>query len=516
MNKYTDIKHYGTILDTDIISHNDHDKMIIESLKNAYMSKLKGPESADSDHPVLNFPLVSTEPEDEYDGIPIFSNAFPWLFPGGIGDINCNKKKDYGYVQKWASTMVHYFDGRFIRDGTWCFYALNYVQRHQNNISGGFFVRDFIKTNRPSDIEELKAQIQKGDYSFIDKLIYFSSKVRGSDSYWRLKKSQLYTWVYWHIEKGHGAPSLFITLSCAEYYWPDIKRLIEDRVSHTETNSEKSHIDINTKQKRMKAVNQYSIVVQEYFITRVKDWMESFAKDILKVQHYYTRFEFAKGRGEIHAHILAIADNKDTLVAAYRAETEKEKVEVLSQYAHNVLGLTSQFPASDEEENNENAEKQNPAEKRLSEIENHEIDKLHLCNTSQTHKCGDYCMRINTKYKQNQRRFCRAGCGYEQTPGTCDTPGFPINEINVIKKDDKGTKKLYLKRDHTRMIQTSMKTLQSWRSNCDIQLILYDSDPNNPDLGELSKVTDYIVSYACKRNCTHEAEKQALLDIVFR
>jgi hypothetical protein len=39
--------------------------------------------------------MVSKEPEDEYDGLPIFSNAFPWLFPGGIGDINCNKKKEF-------------------------------------------------------------------------------------------------------------------------------------------------------------------------------------------------------------------------------------------------------------------------------------------------------------------------------------------------------------------------------------------------------------------------------------
>jgi hypothetical protein len=66
------------------------------------------------------------------------------------------------------------------------------------------------------------------------------------------------------------------------------------------------------------------------------------------------------------------------------------------------------------------------------------------------------------------------------------------------------------------MIQTSLKTLQSWRSNCDVQLILYDSDPRNPDLSELAKVTDYVVSYACKGNCTHEAERQALLDIVYR
>ena len=41
-------------------------------------------------------------------------------------------------------------------------------------------------------------------------------------------------------------------------------------------------------------------------------------------------------------------------------------------------------------------------------------------------------------------------------------------------------------------------------------------DLRNPDLCELSKVTDYVVSYACKGNATHEAEKQASFDIVTR
>jgi hypothetical protein len=39
-----------------------------------------------------------------------------------------------------------------------------------------------------------------------------------------------------------------------------------------------------------------------------------------------------------------------------------------------------------------------------------------------------------------------------------------------------------------------------------VQLLLYDSDPRNPDLYEISKVTDYIVSYACKGNSKMETE----------
>jgi len=468
---------------------------------------------------ILPFPTVSREPEDEYNGLPIFSNAFPWLFPGGIGDINYSKKKENGYVQKWAKAMVYYYDGRFVKDPTWCFYALNYMQRHQNNVSGGFFIRDFITSNKPSNLDALKEQISRKDYSFVDKLIYFSSKIRGSDSYWRLKKSQLYTWVYWHIEQGHGPPTLFITLSCAEYYWPDVKNLLIDRIKKSSDNSDNRYEDkMTSKAAIMKAVNQYSIVVQEYFTMKVKDWMETYAAQVLKVKHWFARFEFAKGRGEIHAHILAIADNMDVYIKAHKAATLSDKTEILASYAQKTLGLTSNIATNNCEYSNpkERFSTKNPATINFCSVEDNDTDKLKLCLSCQTHKCGDYCMKYNTKTKSKKLRYCRAGCGYETKEGACDTPGYDLHENNQIRRDDKGTCRLMLQRNNPRMIQTSMKVLQSWRSNCDVQLIIYESDPKNPDLTELAKVTDYVVSYACKGNCTHDAEKQALLDVIIR
>jgi len=468
----------------------------------------------------LPFPNVSKEPEDEYHGLPIFSNAFPWLFPGGIGDINYNKKKENGYVQKWVKAMVYYHDGRFVKDPTWCFYALNYMQRHQNNVSGGFFIRDFITSNKPSSLDALKEQISRKDYTFVEKLIYFSSKIRGSDSYWRLKKSQLYTWVYWHIEQGHGPPTLFITLSCAEYYWPDVKKLLKDRIKNSFDTSDNNYDDmLTTKAAIMKAVNQYSIVIQEYFTLKVKDWIETYAAQVLQVKHWFVRFEFAKGRGEIHAHILAIADNMNVYIKAHEAPTTTEKTEILASYAQNVLGLTSKIATNQDECRKQTKDRfgsDNPATLSFCSVTDIDKDKLQLCLSCQTHKCGDYCMKYNTKNKSKKQRYCRAGCGYETKEGACDTPGFDMHQDNLIKKDDKGTCRLLLERNNPRMIQTSMKVLQSWRSNCDVQLIIYESDPKNPDLSELAKVTDYVVSYACKGNCTHDAEKQALLDVILK
>ncbi len=75
-------------------------------------------------------------------------------------------------------------------------------------------------------------------------------------------------------------------------------------------------------------------------------------------------------------------------------------------------------------------------------------------------------------------------------------------------KDVRGFNRLELPRNNKRTVQSSLYLLQGWRANCDIQLILYDSDPTNPDCEELAKVTDYVVAYASKGNYSLQGEKE--------
>jgi len=71
-------------------------------------------------------------------------------------------------------------------------------------------------------------------------------------------------------------------------------------------------------------------------------------------------------------------------------------------------------------------------------------------------------------------------------------------------------------RNHPRLNQTSMFALQSWRANCDIQVLIYDTDPAHPDPSEISKVTDYVVAYACKGNATLAVERKHVKDFTLR
>ena len=90
------------------------------------------------------------------------------------------------------------------------------------------------------------------------------------------------------------------------------------------------------------------------------------------------------------------------------------------------------------------------------------------------------------------------------------TPGRPETKVDDISVEG-NVKRLNLKRvGSKRMQQISTVQLQSWRANCDVQLLLYNSDPYIPNLSEIVKVADYIVSYITKGNIGYMTEQKMM------
>jgi hypothetical protein len=56
-------------------------------------------------------------------------------------------------------------------------------------------------------------------------------------------------------------------------------------------------------------VDEYSIVIQEFFEKRVEIWLETVGHGVFDIKHYWLRYEFAPSRGQVHAHLLAICDS---------------------------------------------------------------------------------------------------------------------------------------------------------------------------------------------------------------
>jgi hypothetical protein len=182
---------------------------------------------------------------------------FPWLYPRGNGDFNEDQKIDIR-VKDCASQQLHLADGRFAKDKTWCFFALNYAERRSNMTQGRWFVKNIIHSEDVPDMETLKEKLRNNDTKFIEKLQYFARFVHGSDSYWRNKRAELVSWIGHHVEEGNGPPYLFITVLCAEYHWKDIERLLNKRRSI----AGEPPLTLDSITEKVKAVNDYSIVIQ--------------------------------------------------------------------------------------------------------------------------------------------------------------------------------------------------------------------------------------------------------------
>jgi hypothetical protein len=125
-------------------------------------------------------------------------------------------KKD-GFVQGW----------KIFKRQDVGFLCIGLLERCKNQSSGGDFINSWFKGEKI--LVELKAEIKDGNLEWIDKIMYYSQRVRGSPAYWRAKRAEVYMWINYHVDAGNIALNVFITLSCAEYYWKDVRRLIKDQ-----------------------------------------------------------------------------------------------------------------------------------------------------------------------------------------------------------------------------------------------------------------------------------------------
>ena len=189
--------------------------------------------------------------------------------------------------------------------------------------------------------------------------------MRGSDNYWRSKRYEVESWINYHVENGNGPPSLFITLSCAENWWKDLQILLQKRIINTkheylseQLNSKDDKIKMSA---RSKVSTLYSSLVQEFFQFRTTIWLETVGKKIFDIEYYWGRFEFAKGRGQIHIHLLAITKNrhyqKEYWKELQKDVEEQKSVDVLANFAKHNLGLIADHPAVKEYENVKNHKK---------------------------------------------------------------------------------------------------------------------------------------------------------------
>ena len=345
------------------------------------------------DRPTVQWPRCGPVPINEFSAQRLFARAYPWLFPGGIGDLQDFPGQN---LSEWGKNMIYYQDGRFTKDKFFCFFALNYITRRRNASSGNWFIKDF-NHGGPKTLDDLKSEIEKDkNFSFINRLNYYNRNIKGSTQFWHSKRQELYTWINHHVEKGNGAPSFFITLSCCEHYWADIVRLLKERLELAGEDPSQCFVG---SPKMSQILNDYAIVVQEYFQKRVEIWLKTVGKEVFEISHYWVRYEFAPGRGQIHAHLLAITKDKILKKLCHldlqQTNGKERRDRRLSAYAKEKLGLSA--TVCDGFDDIEITPSESPCTLRFADVsqtkESISNDQQNLLNFCQVHNCSKFCLQ---------------------------------------------------------------------------------------------------------------------------
>ncbi len=169
----------------------------------------------------------------------------------------------------------------------------------------------------------------------------FSRNIKGSDNFWRSRSEDLQHWITHHVARGHGPPTFFITFSCAENWWIDLKCLLAQLEYTAQNFLQAEAIQDGFMIAMSNASRRHPLFVNKYFMRRAKSFMATVIKTALGIEHYWGRVEFAPGRGAIHLHIVAIAKDMAYLQDFFHAKTTEDTAAIVNKYAREHLDMTA-------------------------------------------------------------------------------------------------------------------------------------------------------------------------------
>ena len=111
----------------------------------------------------------------------------------------------------------------------WTFVAHNMIMRKRALKQSRFFVDQQLGDPQIT-VGYLQERLARGDTSFTNKLLYFGANLRGTAQYWHRRRRELRASVEFIVNEKRGLPSFFMTGSCAEFYFPPLRRLLEQYI----------------------------------------------------------------------------------------------------------------------------------------------------------------------------------------------------------------------------------------------------------------------------------------------
>ena len=183
---------------------------------------------------------IETNPLKEYRTL-----SFPSLFPDAKSDpmnnalvrnISENETEAFSQKIKHLIKFAEKVNGKWVyrfashpRFGCWAF---NVLYRRRLLSQGNFFIKQ-----NPGEanltFEELQEMLSSGSHSTVmSKLMHYAKNVTGTNAYWNQTKEQLKATI-----TQVGAPTIFWTLSCADFHWPEFHTLFSNETGSEQLRS---------------------------------------------------------------------------------------------------------------------------------------------------------------------------------------------------------------------------------------------------------------------------------------
>ncbi|XP_034245757.1 uncharacterized protein LOC117647893 [Thrips palmi] len=398
---------------------------------------------------VLLWPSVGRVPVNEFSSPSYITMAFPCLFPYGKADYSTRTDKSIS-LHKYVEHLMLYRDGRFAKDPRFRFFILNSLMRWEALSLGNVFVKKNEFFSKMT-VAQLKEYLRKKP-SVLNEILFYSSRLRSTKAYWKSRSSELQDMV-----DQLGPPTVFFTLSSADFHWKDLYRLF-------------GYDDPNDLSYDLKSqlLADNPLIVSTFFKLRVEYFMEKSFKNHFDVQDSWYRVEF-QHRGSCHVHGVAwLKDSPD--IKNLKTDDMKKKAE---EFFDNIISCCNP-------DLNALPNLVHPCSQTASDVTNEEDDLAQLVNRIQRHtKCTpSYCMKRKVGGAINKCRF-----------------GFPkaCKEKTEIFVGEDGLFDIQFKRNDELVNNYNPWLLRTWRANIDFTPILSET-----------VLCKYIAKYASK--CEYKSD----------
>lgn len=217
---------------------------------------------AGSERDIGSWPDLSQNPLNEFNTEGLICRAFPTLFPYGRGDLNSPRLHTIP-KHKYFKYLLQYHDQRFAKDSRFVYYAYNTMARWTAINCGNVFVRqNELEGYTAEDLLEL---LNEPNRDLAKSIMYYGQTLRGTRAFWKVRCTELLSMV-----RQIGTPTIFFTLSAADYHWPDLYRIISPEIPTTEL----------TNQMRRRIMHENPNLTAWFFNKRCEIFMKTYDENI--------------------------------------------------------------------------------------------------------------------------------------------------------------------------------------------------------------------------------------------